>query len=32
LGLYDGLAIDTVISELGKMRALGRVWIPNKRE
>ena len=32
LGLYDGLAIDAVISELGKMRALGRVWIPNKRE
>jgi len=32
LGLYDGLAIDTVLSELGKMRALGRVWIPEKRE
>ena len=30
LGLYDGLAIDTVISELGKMRALGRVWIPER--
>ena len=32
LGLYDGLAIDTVISEPGKMRARGMVWIPNKRE
>jgi hypothetical protein len=30
LGLYDGLAIDTVLSELGKMRALGRVWIPER--
>jgi hypothetical protein len=32
LGLYDGLAIEEVISELGRMRALGRVWVPEKRE
>lgn len=32
LGLYDGLAVDSVVSEAGKMRALGRVWIPRKRE
>ncbi|MCX7992533.1 MAG: hypothetical protein N2651_02565 [Fimbriimonadales bacterium] len=28
LGLYDGLAVDAVLSESGKMRALGKVWIP----
>lgn len=28
LGLYDGLAVEKVQSELGKMRAIGKVWIP----
>lgn len=28
LGLYDGLAVEEVRSEPGKMRALGKVWIP----
>jgi len=32
LGLYDGLAIDAVISEQGRMCARGRVWIPDKRK
>ena len=32
LGLHDGLSVETIISELGKMRALGKVWIPNKRK
>ncbi|MCS7273623.1 MAG: hypothetical protein NZ550_05695 [Fimbriimonadales bacterium] len=31
LGLYDGLAIDVVQSEVGRMRAQGRVWIPKSR-
>lgn len=31
LGLYDGLAVDVVQSEMGKMRALGRAWIPKRR-
>ncbi len=31
LGIYDGLEIDTVLSEEGRMRALGKVWIPMPR-
>ncbi|MCS7190759.1 MAG: LmeA family phospholipid-binding protein [Fimbriimonadales bacterium] len=32
LGLYDGLAVDHVVSEPGRMKAIGRVWIPRSRE
>ncbi|MCX7925804.1 MAG: DUF2993 domain-containing protein [Fimbriimonadales bacterium] len=28
LGLYDGLAVESVQSEPGRLRALGKVWIP----
>lgn len=31
LGLYDGLHVDEVVSELGKMKAVGKVWIPTAR-
>ncbi len=29
LGIYDGIAVERVQSELGRMRALGKVWIPH---
>ncbi|GIV11392.1 MAG: hypothetical protein KatS3mg020_0883 [Fimbriimonadales bacterium] len=32
LGLHDGLQIDEVASEPGKMQAKGKVWIPKARE
>ncbi len=31
LGLNDGLQVDEVISEAGKMKAVGKVWIPKAR-
>ncbi len=32
LGIYDGLKVDMVLSEDGRMRALGKIWIPKPRE
>lgn len=28
LGIYDGLYVDSVVSEAGRMRAVGKAWIP----
>lgn len=32
LGIYDGLSIAQVVSEMGKMKAIGSVWIPSARD
>ncbi|MFQ3611154.1 MAG: LmeA family phospholipid-binding protein [Fimbriimonadales bacterium] len=31
LGIYDGLRVDAVLSEVGRMRVLGKIWIPQPR-
>ncbi|MER3558378.1 MAG: hypothetical protein C4336_02125 [Armatimonadota bacterium] len=31
LGIYDGLQVDSVLSETERMRALGKAWIPAAR-
>lgn len=31
LGIYDGLYVDSIVSETGRMRAVGTSWIPSPR-
>ncbi len=31
LGIYDGLFVEQVVSEQGRMKAIGSVWIPARR-